>query len=80
MFSHIDIVLKPDGYLYVETFGGHGKNYLQLPGAGKVKAVLQESYEIISYVERRVGPAQADAVSVRLLARKRGREATLSCG
>jgi hypothetical protein len=55
------------GYVYLESFGGQGRNYLELPPAGYVKHRLAETFEISSYIERRVGPPTIDAVTVRTL-------------
>lgn len=62
-------VLKPGGYLYIETFQGHGKNYLELPKAGEISRALQDC-EILIYNERCVGPPSEQAVIVEALACK----------
>ena len=59
--------LKGGGWLYIETFGGHGKNYLELPKAGEIRHVLQ-GFELAFYKERLVGPASEEAVVVGALA------------
>ena len=61
--------LKGGGWLYIETFGGHGKNYLELPKAGEIRHVLQ-GFELAFYKERLVGPASEEAVVVGALAQK----------
>jgi SAM-dependent methyltransferase len=58
------------GFLYLETFGGHGENYFDLPRTGHLKRVLQEHYDIISYREKPVGPPMLGRVSAKLLARR----------
>jgi len=63
--------LLPGGYLCVETAQGHGRNYLDLPKAGQMRAMLEAGFDLEAYEERAVGPAQSDAVAVRLLARKK---------
>jgi len=62
--------LKRGGHLYIETFHGHGKNYLELPRAGEVLGALQDC-EVLMYNERPVGPSRERAVVVEALARKR---------
>ena len=61
--------LKEGGWLYIETFGGHGQNYLELPKPGEIPQALQ-GFEQIICRERPVGPASQRAVVVQALARK----------
>lgn len=63
--------LSPGGYLLMETFPGHGGNYLQLPKAGSVRTDLEGGFDFEFYKEGRVGPSGYDAVTVRLVARRR---------
>ena len=63
-------VLKPGGHLYIETFQGHGMNYLELPKAGEILRALQDC-EMLIYKERPTGPPSEQAVVVEALARKR---------
>jgi SAM-dependent methyltransferase len=63
--------LVPGGYLYIETFGGHGRNHLELPQAGQLRALLSRDFQLSFYREKKVGPVDYDAVTVKLLARKR---------
>jgi SAM-dependent methyltransferase len=60
------------GYLYFETFGGHGGNYLDLPRAGQLHDRLSKTFQLNFYQERKVGPIGYDAVTVKLFARKHG--------
>ena len=60
----------PGGFLYIETFGDHGGNYLDLPKAGELRALLAVHFDISFYKERKAGPRGYDAVSAKL-ARKR---------
>lgn len=57
------------GHLFIETFGGHGENYLELPKADEIRQALK-GYELIFYSERSVGPASQNAVVVRAFAQK----------
>jgi hypothetical protein len=63
--------LVAGGHLYIETFGGQGRNYLDLPQAGQLRDQLSPQFDLPFYQERKVGPAGNGAVAVRLLARKR---------
>jgi hypothetical protein len=63
--------LQPGGHMYVETFGGHGGNFLQLPKAGQLKSLLSSHVEFKYYKERKARPTTFDAVSVILFAQKR---------
>ena len=62
-------VLKRGGHIYIETFQGHGQNYLDLPRAGEILRALQD-FEMLIYNERAVGPSRERAVVVEALARK----------
>lgn len=70
VFQKITDSLATDGLFLVQTVGNHGNNYLQLPKAEILKEALSNSFTILHYDERRVGPSGADAVTVRLLARR----------
>lgn len=63
-------VLKPGGYLIFETFGGQGDNWTALPKPGEIRRQNENKFELMIYRETLVGPNQ-DAVSVKMLARKR---------
>ena len=62
--------LVSGGHLYIETFGGHGGNYLDLPKAGQLRDLLSRHFHLAVYREKPVGPPEAGAVSVKLLGRK----------
>lgn len=63
--------LRTGGHLYFETFGGHGGNYLDLPKKGQLRSMLQPRADLRFYQERTVGPADANAVSVKLFGQKK---------
>lgn len=63
-------LLTAGGYLLFETMGGQGENYLQLPRVGQMRALLEPGFAVSHYDERPVGPAEANAAAVRLVARK----------
>ena len=62
--------LKIGGYLFIETIDGHGGNYLQLPKHGFIKSKLNNLFDIKYFKEKKVGPLQSDASTVKLLAVK----------
>jgi hypothetical protein len=65
---HSSLVLS--GHLYIETFGGHGGNYLDLPKAGQLRDLLSRHFRLAFYRERAVGPPGCGAMSVKLLGKK----------
>ena len=69
IISDLCTALKDGGWLYIETFGAQGKNYLELPKPGEIRRALQ-GYELAFYKERLVGPASQEAVVVGALAQK----------
>jgi len=70
LLANFEYSLVPGGYLYLETFGGHGGNYIDLPLQGQIRELLSGSFHLKYYKERRVGPVHQQAVSVKLLARR----------
>jgi len=70
LVPNFEALLMPGGYIILETFGGQGGNWRQLPKAGYIRTQLQFGFELIRYAERRVRPAGANAVSVRGFARR----------
>ena len=71
LFNSFWSALFVGGYLFIETFGGHGQNHLDLPKANQLRDLLSNRFNILFYQERKVGPVGYDAVSVKLLAQKR---------
>ncbi len=63
--------LSPGGYLLLETVPGCGGNYQELPKTGALRSALENAFELEFYQERKVGPIGYDAVTVRVLAKKR---------
>ena len=63
--------LREGGYLYVETFGGQGQNFRELPRAEQLRKLLSTYVEFRFYKERKVGPMGFDSVAVTLLGQKR---------
>lgn len=71
LFSRFAASLAPGAYLLLETVPGCGHNYRELPKTGSLRRELTRDFEFEEYRERRVGPPDIGAVSVRLLARRR---------
>ena len=71
LFEMFSTSLISGGYLYLETFGGHGQNFRELPKAGQFRELLSKNFQLHFYRENKVGPTGYDAVTVRLFARKR---------
>lgn len=71
LFPLFQSSLMPNGYLLFETVPGVGGNYLELPKEGELMAALGTSFECKVYKERHVGPPEHNAVTVKLLARRR---------
>ena len=71
LFGVFQSSLVAGGYLYIETFGGQGGNYLDLPKAGQLHDLLSSDFHLSFYREKKVGPIGYDAVTVKLFARKR---------
>jgi SAM-dependent methyltransferase len=71
LFGAFRSSLIAGGYLYIETFGGHGGNYLDLPKSGRLRDLLSKDFDFQFYREKKVGPVGYNAVTVKLFARKR---------
>ena len=62
--------LRHGGYIYLETFGGQGENYLDLPHAGETRTALGNQVNLIYLREKPASRKHSGFVSVRALARK----------
>lgn len=69
MVVQISQLIADNGLLIIETFSGHGGNWLELPLKGELHENLISRFSIESYNEKAVGPNR-DRASVRLIARK----------
>jgi SAM-dependent methyltransferase len=63
--------LQSKGHIYIETFGGHGGNFLQLPKAGQLREMIADHADIKFYKEQKVGSHGVDAATVTVFAQKR---------
>jgi SAM-dependent methyltransferase len=70
LFPSVHQSLMPDGYLYLETVGGQGGNYLELPETGELRTMFSPQFHLETYVERPVGPTGCNRCAVTLLAKK----------
>ena len=70
LFPLVHHSLAPGGFLYLETVGGQGGNYLELPEAGELHSLLSPLFRLDAYEERPVGPAGCNKCAVRLNAKK----------
>ena len=70
LFSNFAASLCNGGHLYVETFGGQGNNYLELPRPGELLQILRREFDVRYYREKAVSARHPSAVSVKALARK----------
>ena len=70
LFESFFVSLVDGGHIYIETFGGQGANYLDLPKAGELRDQISGRFTVLRYRERPVGPRDFGSVSVRLLAQK----------
>jgi hypothetical protein len=70
LFPLFESSLLPGGHLLIETVPAHGGNYLELPRAGDLRVAFERAFDIKFYKERKAGPGNYDAVTVKLLARR----------
>jgi SAM-dependent methyltransferase len=73
VFHEFARILVPGGHLFIETVGGHGGNYKQLPAPGELRRHLAEAFVLLRYAERAVRLPDTDAVTVKLLAMRKPR-------
>jgi len=73
LLGEFERLLIPGGFLFLETVGGQGRNYHQLPAPGELRRLLPRTLRLEEYRERKVGPAGAGAVTVKLFAVKQAR-------
>lgn len=70
LLPHFQYSLTSGGYILFETISGRGGNYLQLPASGEIKSALKDRFHLELYQERKVGPRESDAVTVKFLGRR----------
>ena len=71
LFQLFEYSLVAGGYLLIETIANRGGNYLELPKAGELRKAFERSLEFQVYKERQAGPRTVNAVTVRMLGRRR---------
>jgi SAM-dependent methyltransferase len=62
--------LVQGGFLYLETPGGQGGNYVDLPLKSIVRTKLERYFKILYYKERSAGPVGSDRVTLKVFAQK----------
>jgi hypothetical protein len=62
LFPWFHSSLVPGGHLYIETVGGQGENYLELPAAGELHQLLSPLFALELYQER---PRIEDGLAIR---------------
>jgi SAM-dependent methyltransferase len=72
LFPFFEKSLSAGGYLLLETVPGCGGNYLELPKAGALRSAFEAAFSIEAYNERKVGPCGYQAVTVHMLAKRKG--------
>lgn len=71
LFTFFERSLVTGSCLLIETISNRGGNYLELPSAGELRKAFEKSFEFHFYNEREAGPRQIDAVTVRMLGKRR---------
>ncbi len=71
LFKYFEQSLMPGGFLFIETYDNRGGNYLELPKKGEFKNLLASAFNFLYYAEKKAGPPDVDACTVKLLAQKR---------
>jgi len=71
LFPFFEASLSTGGYLLLETVPGCGGNHLQLPKAGALRSAFEKAFDLEFYKECKVGPPNYDAVTVKLLGKRR---------
>ena len=63
--------LAPGGYAILESVGGRGGNWQELPKKGEMRRRLSREFQILKLQEREVGPLDNDAVTVGAFVRRK---------
>lgn len=71
LFRLLERSLIAGGYLLIETISNRGGNYLELPKADEVRKAFEKSFEFCLYRECKAGPRGMNAVTVKMLGRRR---------
>ncbi len=70
LFQYFEQSLIPGGFLFLETYDNRGGNYHELPELGEFRNLLGAAFDLLYYAEKKAGPLNANACTVRLLAKK----------
>jgi hypothetical protein len=71
LFQLFERSLVTGSYLLIETISNRGGNYLELPAADELRKAFERSFEFSVYHERKAGPTGVNAVTVRMLGKRR---------
>jgi SAM-dependent methyltransferase len=69
LFQRLSDLVAPNGYIFYESIGGNGQNWIQLDFIGQVKKSLSENFTFRTYQEKAIGPNKSYA-SVKMVAQK----------
>lgn len=70
LLTRITRLLKPEGHLIYETFGGQGENWRFLPQKGELDEELKKEFILINKIERQVVKQFDKYANVKLFAKK----------
>lgn len=62
--------IVPGGYLYFETPGNYGNNFIDLPPKGFIRAKIEPFFQILYYKEKPAGPNNSGRMTIKLFAQK----------
>ena len=71
LLDHFISSLAVGGCMLIETIEGRGENYRELPPAGLIQGRLADRFEVFFCKERKVGPHDINAATMKLFAYKR---------
>lgn len=71
LFQLFERSLVTGSYILIETISNRGGNYLELPRAGELRKAFERSLDFCVYHEREAGPSGVNAVTVRMLGKRR---------
>jgi hypothetical protein len=71
LFQLFERSIVTGSYLLIETISNRGGNYLELPRTGELRQAFDRSFDFCLYHEREAGPRGVNAVTVRMLGKRR---------
>jgi SAM-dependent methyltransferase len=70
IIESISPMIKKGGFIFVETVANRGGNYMELPRSGYIRDKVERYFNIVDYTEKKAGPENCDAVTVKAFAIK----------